>query len=77
MNTNAYAIKEGGQIKIETVSPNERGAKVNWLCVNGWMVYARVSDAEIDQAFGQFQKARDGKPNCPQLVPVAVLEGAA
>ncbi|ELT47055.1 hypothetical protein [Brucella intermedia] len=77
MTTTAFAVKEGNEIKVNTIHEHSRGAKVNWLCLNGWMVLARAGDDEINTSFSQFQAARAGQDNYPEVVAVTISEGAA
>ena len=69
----AFAAIEGGFVVIETVSPTERAAMVNWLVVRaGLMVTADWSDDRIRAAFAGASQQRG-----VELIKVQVLaEGA-
>jgi hypothetical protein len=59
MTTIGYAVKQGGQIIVETVSPHERAAKANWLAVAcGYRIRESHTDHEIEVWFETQSKRR-------------------
>lgn len=52
--TLGYGVKaRDGEIDVRTVSPTAFAAKVNGLCAAGFHVGAGVTDAQVDEAWGQ------------------------
>ncbi len=50
MKAYGYAIIEGGEIDVRTVSPTRRAAIVNWLVIHrSKMIYAAATDEEIEK----------------------------
>lgn len=53
-----YAIKVKGELSVSTVSPTERGAKVNWLWPGvGITVLDQTTDAKIDRWWRESKEA--------------------
>lgn len=48
----AFCVKFQHQLRIESCSPTERGAMVNWLYTSGfWQVPNSATDKEIQERF--------------------------
>lgn len=48
-----WAVVRDGKIDVRTVHDTERGAMVNWLCVNGVIVTANATDEQITRMWYQ------------------------
>jgi hypothetical protein len=55
-----YAIIDASGLDVATVSPDRRGAIVNWLVRNGLFISARMSDEAIELAW----EDRKGTARC-------------
>jgi hypothetical protein len=75
MTAHGWAVVQDGEIMLSTVYGSRRGAMVNWLITNGWMILKHTSDDEIEAAW-TMATAIEGKDvySTPRAVEVTVTE---